>query len=384
VTQNARLEPGYATRTGTEAYVKTFGAGLAAGHYSDFLNLHLKLSSVGLGTFPGAASDAADADYARIVERALTSGINVIDTAAHYRYGRSARAVGAGLARAFAGGVKREQVFLVSKGGFITFDDGRPDDFDAWFEARIARKGLGKRDDLTEAHLLSPGYIGRQIEESRAALGTATLDAFLLDQPEVHIPRIGKPELNRRLQRAFAVCEQAVKEGKIRSYGVSTFSGFRVETDDALFQSLTSLQGLAEKAAQVAHGDTGAKHAFKLVEMPFNQAMPEAFTRFNQATGHGNVASTIQAAFQLKVYAMASHTLAKGMLARECVDAVVRAMPGLANHAQRAIQFNRSTPGLGTSLVGVSTPAHLDDLLAVARIPPLAKAEFLALFERAG
>jgi aryl-alcohol dehydrogenase-like predicted oxidoreductase len=292
--------------------------------------------------------------------------------------------VGAGLARAFAGGVKREQVFLISKGGFITFDDGKPDDFDAWFEARIARKRLGKRDDLTEAHLLSPGYIGSQIDDSRAALGTATLDAFLIDQPEVHIPRIGKPEVNRRLQRAFSVCEQAVKEGKIRCYGVSTFNGFRVETDDALFQSLTSLQGLAEKAARAVHGEAGAKHAFKLVEMPFNQAMLEAFTRFNQATGHGNVASTIQAAFQLKVYAMASHTLAKGMLARQCVDAVQRAMPGLANHAQRAIQFNRSTPGLGTSLVGVSTPAHLDDLLAVARMPPLPKAEFLALFERAG
>jgi aryl-alcohol dehydrogenase-like predicted oxidoreductase len=47
------------------------------------------------------------------------------------------------------------------------------------------------------------------------------------------------------------------------------------------------------------------------------------------------------------------------------------------------MQFNRSTPGLGTSLVGVSSPAHLDDLLAVARIPPLARAEYLKLYERA-
>ena len=377
------LLPGHATRAGTKAYVGTFGADLADGHYSDFLNLHLKLSSLGLGTFPGAASDEVDGTYAQIVRRALTSGINVIDTAAHYRYGRSARAAGEGLRRAFAEGVNREQVFVIAKGGFLRFDEGVPDDLDAWFEARIARKGLGRRDDLTDVHLLSPGYIAQQIEDTRAALGLETLDAFLVDQPEVHIPRIGKDALNRKLQSVFAVLEQAVKENKIRCYGISTFNGFRVETDHALFQSLTSLQGLAEKAAQIARQDVQAKHSFRLVQLPFNQAMPEGFTRFNQATGHGNVASTIQAAFQLKVYVMASHTLAKGRLAGHCEDAVRSALPQLANDAQRALQFNRSTPGLGTSLVGISTAAHLDDLLAVARAAPMVQADYLKLYQRA-
>lgn len=375
--------PGHATRAGTENYTRTFGAALPTEHYSEFLNLHLKLSSLGIGTFPGAASEEIDEAYAEIVHRALVSGINVIDTAAHYRYGRSARAVGKGLRRALASGVKREQVFLVSKGGFLRFDDGVPDDLDAWFEANIARKGLGKRDDLTDAHLLSPGHIAQQIEESRQALGVDTLDAFLIDQPEVHIPRLGKAELNQRLQRAFAVCEQAVNENKIRCYGISTFNGFRVETDHVLFQSLASLQGLAEKAAQVVQHDMSAKHSFKLVQLPFNQAMLEGFTRFNQATGHGNVASTIQAAFQLKVYVMASHGLAKGRLAQQCVDSLREALPLCANDAQRALQFGRSTPGVGTSLVGVSTPAHFDDLLVVAKTPTMARAEYLRLFERA-
>ncbi|MBX9812247.1 MAG: aldo/keto reductase [Burkholderiales bacterium] len=380
--KNTTLLPGHATRAGTEGYVKTFGADLAAGHYSDFLNLHLKLSSLGLGTFPGAASDEIDERYAGIVCRALVSGINVIDTAAHYRYGRSARAVGEGLRRAFAEGVAREQVFVVAKGGFLRFDDGAPSDLEAWFEANVARKGLGRRDDLTDVHLLSPGYIAQQIEDVRAALGLETLDAFLVDQPEVHIPRVGKDQLNRKLQSVFTVLEQAVKENKIRCYGISTFNGFRVETDNVLFQSLAALQGLAEKAAQIAQQDTQAKHSFKLVQLPFNQAMLEGFTRFNQATGHGNVASTLQAAFQLKVYAMASHSLAKGRLAGYCESAVRQALPRLANDAQRALQFNRSTPGLGTALAGISTPSHLDDLLAVARTPPMGRADYLKLYQR--
>ena len=46
--KNTALLPGHATRAATEDYAKTFGADLADGHYSDFLNLHLKLSSLGL------------------------------------------------------------------------------------------------------------------------------------------------------------------------------------------------------------------------------------------------------------------------------------------------------------------------------------------------
>lgn len=377
------LIAGYATRAATAAYAGTMGAGLAPGHYSDFLNLHLKLSSLGVGTFPGAACDTVDAAYAAIISRALVSGINVIDTAAHYRYGRSARAAGEGLRRAFAAGVKREQVFVISKGGFLCFDDGRPQDFDAWFDTHIARKGLGERDDLTAAHLITPGYVAQQIEESRQALGIETLDAFLVDQPEVHIARLGKAALNQKLQSLFAVLEQAVRDNKIRCYGISTFDGLRAETDSVLFQSLASLLGLAEKAAQLVHGGPAARHGFRLVQLPFNQAQAEGFTRFNHATGHGNVASALQAAFQLKVYVMASHALGKGRLAGQGASAVRTALPALANDAQRALQFNRSTPGLGTSLAGISTPAHLDDLLAVARVPPMTREDYLKLYQRA-
>lgn len=377
------LIAGHATRAATGAYAGSFGAGLAPGHYSDFLNLHLKLSSLGIGTFPGAASDTVDAAYAEIISRALVSGINVIDTAAHYRYGRSAHAAGEGLRRAFAAGVGREQVFVISKGGFLCFNEGQPQDFDAWFDANIARKGLGNRNDLAATHLISPGYLAQQIEHSRQALGIETLDAFLVDQPEVHIPRLGKAVLNERLQSLFAVLEQAVKENKIRCYGVSTFEGMRAETDAALFQSLASLLGLAQKAAQLVRSNQGAGHGFRLLQLPFNQAQPEGFTRFNHATGHGNIASTLQAAFQLKVYVMASHSLGKGRLAQQAASAVRTALPGLANDAQRALQYNRSTPGLGTSLAGISTPAHLDDLLAVARMPPMTRDDYLQLYQRA-
>ena len=50
--------------------------------------------------------------------------------------------------------------------------------------------------------------------------------------------------------------------------------------------------------------------------------------------------------------------------------------------SRRALQFNRSTPGLGTTLVGLSTPAHLEDVLAVARTPLLSHSAYMALYHR--
>ncbi len=376
------LIPGHATMAATRQYVQDMAPYCPKEHFSDFLNVHLQLSSLGVGTFPGAPTDEVNEAYVEIVARALTHGINVIDTGAHYRYGKSALAVGAGLRRALAAGITREQVFLVSKGGFLSFPEGKPADLSAWFAQEIVAKGLGKNEDLTQMHCISPAYIAWQLEVSRRLMGVETLDAFLIDQPEVHIPAIGKEALNKKLLAVFEVLENAVKLGRLRYYGITTFQGFRVETDNLLFQSLTSLLGLAEKAARKVGQSEQAKHHFKLVQMPFNQVMQEGFTRFSQATGQDNVASTIQAAHQLGVYLMASHSLFKGKLATVAVDAVLQSMPLLANDAQRAMQFNRSTPGVGTSLVGVSTPAHLDDMLTVAGLAPMEKNAYLKMYER--
>ena len=80
---------------------------------------------------------------------------------------------------------------------------------------------------------------------------------------------------------------------------------------------------------------------------------------------------------------MGSHGLAKGTLAEQCPDSVRAAAPADWSNAQCALQFNRSTPGLGVSLTGISSPAHLDDLMAVCQQPPLAREVYLQLYRRA-
>ncbi len=380
-TVSRSLVEGAATAQGTIRYATTQGRALDAGHYSDFRG-GLKLSSIGLGTFPGAASDTVDEALVQIVYTAVSRGINVIDTAAHYRYGRSVAAVGAGLRKAFADGVSREAVWVMSKGGFLRFE-GAVADPDAYVREHIIGKGLADASECAGAHVLSPRYIRAQLDESRMALGLATLDAFLVDQPEVQIRRHGKEAVLRRLGAVFEALEGAVADGVIRHYGVSSFEAFRVPTDDPNFLSLASLVALAEKAAKTV-APSGRAHHFALIELPFNAVMLDGFVRFNQVTGDGSDDSTLQAALKLGLYTVASHGLFKGHLASHPLDILVQAMPRLANDAQRALQFNRSTPGLGTTLVGMSTPPHVDDVLAVARAPVLTHPAYMALYRRTG
>jgi aryl-alcohol dehydrogenase-like predicted oxidoreductase len=189
------LIAGYANARATRAYADAHIASgdAAEGHYSEFLRARMRLSSLGVGTFGGEASPQVDAAISAIVSRALTRGINVIDTAAHYRYGRSLAAVGAGVRTAHAEGVPREAMFLISKGGFLTLRGGPPADMNAWFESEIVARGLGTRADLARgAHLLTPEYINYQIELSRSLMGVETLDAFLVDQPKCISRRSGR------------------------------------------------------------------------------------------------------------------------------------------------------------------------------------------------
>ncbi|WP_455380653.1 aldo/keto reductase [Acidihalobacter prosperus] len=380
------LLPGYANAKTTQAYAEShLEAGNAAkGHYSDFLRARLQLSSLGVGTFGGRAEPAVDARIAATVAEALMKGVNVIDTGAHYRYGRSLAAVGAGVRTAIQQGIPREAMFLMSKGGFLTLRGGPPQDMSAWFNREIVETGMGTADDLAKGiHLLSPTYINYQLELSRHLMGVETLDAFLVDQPEVHTPEIGKEAMHQKLADVFEVLERAVQEKRLRFYGMSTFEALRVETDDPIFTSMAAMLGLAERAAQKITGDEHARHHFKIITLPFNQVMSEGFTRFNTATGKGNIASPLQAAYQLELYVMASHTLFKGHLAQQSLGLVSDRLSELSNAARQAMQFNRSTPGLGTSLVGISTSEHLDDMLATAKTRPIPREDYLTLYQKA-
>ena len=372
----ATLIPGSATSEGTTRYAARLAGRVAAGHFGDLDGL--AVSTLGIGTYLGREDAETDVAYQDALVRALELGINTVDTAVNYRHQRSERAIRTALAAAFGRGLaRRDEVVVATKGGYIPFEGAVPRDPRAWFTQTYLDTGIiGPGDVAGGIHCIAPRYLADQIERSRANLGLETLDVYYVHNPESQLEEVDRPAFRTRIRAAFDTLEQAVREGKLRRYGTATWNGYREDPGSPGYLSLEELVGAARDAG-------GADHHFKVVQLPYNLAMPEAFVRANQSVG-GALVPLAEAARRLGVYVMASASILQGQLARNLPPMVATVLPGLATDAQRALQFVRSTPGIGTALVGMKSAAHVEENARVAAVPPQPWAEFQRFFSAAG
>ena len=373
LSHNDRMIPGVASFEGTERYASRIGGRLPAEHFRR-LDGGPRTSSMGIGTYLGREDAATDLAYQQAITRALERGVNVIDTAVNYRFQRSERAIGAVLEEAIKRKlVARDEIVVATKGGFIQFDGVMPRDPGAYFTDTYLKPGIVTPDDVVGgAHCMTPRYLDDQIDRSRANLGLETLDVYYVHNPETQLESVGRPEFLARLGRAFEALEQAVKKKRIARYGTATWNGYRVDPGAADYLSLEEIVGVARDAG-------GPEHNFKVIQVPYNLAMTEVFTRANQRVGTETV-TVVEAARRLKVYIMASASVYQGQLTRNLPPVVAEFLPGLETDAQRALQFVRSTPGIGTALVGMKSVAHVEENAAVTGVSPLPPAEFARLF----
>src|SRR5207244_5581731 len=123
------------------------------------------------------------------------------------------------------------------------------------------------------------------------------------------------------------------------------------------------------QVVKTAREVAGEGHHFKVVQLPLNLAMLEAFTLANQPLD-GRKLTFLEAATELGVTVMSSASMLQARLASNLPAMVGEHLQGLRTDAQRAIQFTRSTPGITTALVGMSRVAHVEENLAVAQVPP--------------
>jgi len=366
---------GFATAKGTAAYRARLAPHGADGHFRSWEGF--LISSVGLGTYLGGDDAATDRAYRDTVARSLQLGVNVIDSAINYRHQRSERSVGAALrSQIDAGSLSRDEVVLSTKGGFIPFDGGVPADRDAYLlENYVRSRVLEPRDVVGGCHCMTPRYLADQLEKSRANLGVETIDVYYLHNPEMQLSEVDRPTFRGRMRAAFQFLEGAVGEGRIRCYGTATWNGFRQPPSAPDFLSLPELHRLASEVA-------GDAHHFRVVQLPYNLAMTEAFTRANQPMGADTV-SVLEAARRLGIYVMTSASIYQGQLTRNLPPVIHEFLPGLRTDAQRALQFVRSTPGVGTALVGMKQAAHVEDNAELGSVPPLSWEEFRKLFSEA-
>ena len=368
---------GWATAEGTARYAARFAARVTPGHFRG-LGGELTVASVGLGTYLGPEDGATDVLYQDAVARALERGLNVLDTAVNYRHQRSERAIRTALAAAVDRGlVKRDEVVVATKGGFIAFDGAVPPDPRAWFTRTYLDTGIvGPEDVAAGSHCMAPRFLLDQLERSRDNLGLETIDVYYVHNPETQLGEVDRAEFGRRLRAAFEALEQAAKEGKLRRYGTATWNGYREDPGAPGYLALEEVVAAARDAG-------GPDHRFGVIQLPYNLAMTEAFTRANQ-TIDGRLVPLLEAARRLGVYVMASASVYQGQLTRRLPPLVAEVLPGLATDAQRALQFVRSTPGLGTALVGMRTLAHVDENAGIARVAPAPWDQFQRFFAADG
>ncbi len=366
---------GKATSAATASYAARF-PGLPGNYRSMF---DLAASSLGMGTYLGEMDQQTDELYREAAKVAIAGGINVIDNAVNYRFQRSERSIGAAIKQSIeAGAARRAELIVSTKGGYITFDGGMPDDPREYFERVFVRPGIiGPGDLVDNSHCMTPRYIDAMLEQSRTNLGLETIDVYFVHNPETQVAAVGRAEFMQRLRLVFELLESKAGEGAIAVYGAATWNGFRVRPDSPEY---LSLQEIVDLAAEVG----GRNHHFKVVQLPYSLAMPEAFTTPNQKVrGEAQAMSLLEAARALGVAVWASASLLQGRLTARLPPVVADAMAGMRTDAQRSIQFVRSTPGVNVALVGMKNTAHVEENLETLKQPPASFDSLMKLFTKA-
>jgi aryl-alcohol dehydrogenase-like predicted oxidoreductase len=314
----------WATEKGTARFAKRHAKGKTPDAYREIARM--TLSALGIGTYLGEPTDEVDARYTDAIEAAVRAGINVIDTASNYRGGRSERCVGEALQRLFASReIYRSEVLIASKAGFVT------------------PKTMALAPDSETScrcHCMAPDYLSAVIDQSLAALQLETIDVYYLHNPECQLQELPRETVYERIRAGFEALERAADAGKIRVYGVATWSGLRATLKDDDHLCLADLVALAEDVA-------GKQHRFKAVQMPLNRAMPEAHNLANQLVD-GDYVSTLAAAAHFGMVSFASGPLYQGRFA----------VKGRATAALRSVM---DAPGVTTTLTGMSQVAHVHE-----------------------
>jgi aryl-alcohol dehydrogenase-like predicted oxidoreductase len=353
---------GGATAAGTAAY-RDAAEGLPAEHFRPLDGL--AVSSIGLGTYLGDEDEATDQRYGAAVVDAANLGCNLFDTAVNYRAQRSERVLGLALAALVReGGFRREQFVVCTKGGYIPFDGGVPADPAQYVHDAYIRPGILRAEDIVDGgHAMTPRYLENQLSRSLENLGLAQVDVYYLHNPETQLGHMPRPEFLARVRAAFEALERQVAAGRIGRYGAATWHGFRRLPDARDHLSLAELVHEAEAVA-------GAGHHFRVIQLPYNLAMPEAHASATQLVA-GERMTALEAAARLGVAVVASASILQGQLSRRLPQALTDALPGLDTSAQRALQFVRSTAGVTAALVGMSRREHVAENLAVSRTAPM-------------
>ncbi|KAH7445857.1 hypothetical protein KP509_01G026700 [Ceratopteris richardii] len=280
---------------------------------------------------------------------------------------RSELAVGRSLAKAIEQGiVKRNEVVVCTKGGFLSYDYRESVEPHTFIEEKYVKAGLFQWEEFVGGvHCLSTPFIMHQLEMSRRNLGLETIDIYFVHNPEMELSIVARQTVLSRLRNVFAALEQAVKDGKISRYGVSTWNAFKVTSGSKNYISCEEMVNFAKEAAG------SDNHHFKAIMVPFNLFLQDVANNPVQNI-RGRRLPLLHAAAHLNLNVVASSPLYQGSLVKGIAKEAKDKFPELGDSrtdAQCALQFSRTTPGVMTTVTGMSKLAHLEENAAIIECP---------------
>jgi aryl-alcohol dehydrogenase-like predicted oxidoreductase len=305
--------PGQATSEGTARLASRSGLPSLAYHQVDGLSL----ISVGAGTYLGQADDATDKKQIKALENLLASGCNAVDTAPNYRNGRSEKGIGQTLGKLIdLSIIARDEIFVSTKVGLLSEDSPL---------AKKYKTGM----DLS---CYDSDCIKESLAQSLLRLNLEQVDCVFVHNLEL-LKLDNQAGFYQSYQKLAATMGCLVSEGLAGSWGISSWSGFRVPESHRAFLSLADLltiPGLGPRYLQLPLGIWGS----------------EALTGVWQ--GGLNI---IKAAKRVGLNVMANSSLLQGELLP-----LFRQVP---ESAEKAIRFVRDTEGVDVVLLGMKSLEHV-------------------------
>lgn len=359
----------------TESEISVIGS-----NFKQLFDKKTEISNIGIGSYLGNPTLEHDRLVFDAVRNAVRNGVNVIDTAANYRYCKAERTIGAALRSLFAeNAMRRSDVFLCTKIGYVTEDPDRNMSVTQVIEECVKEsrklewrgKEITPEAFLAEMHSIHPGYLNYQLEKSLSNLGIGTIDVLYLHNPfESQLGMIGQEAMEAQITAAFQFLENAVLQGKIMNYGIASWNCFRSPpTEVGIHASIIKLTEIAEKVA-------GKDHHFKFIQMPMNFVAHECYSmNWQKSAVDGELKTALKVCEELGINVITSATFLQ-------TAALKLHLPfqeaKLKSNAQVHLQLIRSMaePSVKSSLVGMMTPAHVQENCALMKVPSMTKAEF--------
>ncbi|MGQ0794893.1 MAG: aldo/keto reductase [Nitrosopumilaceae archaeon] len=355
---------GHVTDDGTTNFANKNHA-VGENHFRQFAGL--TLSSLGIGTYLGNIDDTTDRLVKEAIKKSVLSGINVIDTAINYRAQKAERSVGKAISELIEEDkIKREELFVSTKNGYITNDGDVREEFWQYVNNILIKTGTIKPEDISSGyHCMTIPYLENQLKTSLKNLDFDCIDLmYLHNAAEGQLQDISKEVFIKNLKLVFEFYEEQRKKGTIRYYGMATWDCFRVPKEHPQYLNLSDVLQLAKVAG-------GKENGFKFIQLPYNMYLDQALTMKNQ-NANGKENSILDASRYFGVGVFASVPLMQTKLLGPNVIPEF----GSLKPVHRAIQFVRSTPGIIAPLVGQKSNSHVEENLELVKVPPMSDLEF--------